>query len=176
MSAPRNPVPSPGAVAAAFVSIVTPCFNSAPFIRETIESVAAQDYPHIEHIVMDAGSTDGTLAILAEYPDLIVHSEPDRGAADAINKGLRLAHGEYLTYLNADDVLLPGAISAAVNALAEDPSLAGVYGDASWINEAGATIGPYPGAISTRSCSKANASSASRHRFCGATRSTPRGC
>ncbi len=140
MSAPRNSVPiSPG-----LVSIVTPCFNAARFIRETIESVAAQDYSHIEHIVMDAGSTDGTLAILAQYPHLIVHSGPDRGAADAINQGSRLAHGESFTYLNADDVLLPGAISAAVKALAEDPSVAGVYGDASWIDEAGEAIGPYP--------------------------------
>jgi glycosyltransferase involved in cell wall biosynthesis len=135
MSAPRI---------AGLVSIVTPCLNSARFIRQTIESAAAQDYPLIEHIVMDGGSTDGTLSILAQYPGLTVHSGPDRGAADAINQGFRYSRGEYFTYLNADDVLLPGAISAAVKALAEDPAAAGVYGDASWIDEAGATIGPYP--------------------------------
>lgn len=126
------------------VSIVTPCLNSARFIRQTIESVAAQDYPHIEHIVMDGGSTDGTLAILAEYPGLMVHSGPDRGAADAVNRGFRRARGEYFTSLNADDVLLPGAISAAVKALEEQPDAVGVYGDASWINESGSMIGPYP--------------------------------
>lgn len=150
MSAPNRPVrfsPGPGAtgiVSEGLVSIVTPCLNSARFIRQTIESVAAQDYPRIEHIVMDAGSTDETLAILAEYPHLIVHSEPDRGAADAINHGFAHAHGEYFAYLNADDMLLPGAISAAVKALAENPSAAGVYGNASWIDDSGAVLGPYP--------------------------------
>jgi glycosyltransferase involved in cell wall biosynthesis len=135
---------SPGPVSAGLVSIVTPCLNSARFIRETIESVRAQDYPHIEHIVRDGGSTDGTLAILAEYPGLTVHSGPDRGAADAINQGFLSSHGEYFTYLNADDVLLPGAISAAVKTLGEDLITAGVYGSAWWIDEAGALIAPYP--------------------------------
>ena len=93
---------------------------------------------------MDGGSTDGTLAILGEYPGLIVRSGRDGGTPDAINHGFQLSRGEYFTYLNADDVLLPGAISAAVSALAEDPDAAGVYGDASWIDETGATIGPYP--------------------------------
>ena len=140
MSAPEPSVPvKPG-----LVSIVTPCLNSARFIRQTIESVAAQDYPHIEHIVMDGGSIDGTLAMLAQYSGLTVHSGPDRGAADAINQGFRYSRGEYFTYLNADDVLLPGAISAAVRALEDEPSAAGVYGNASWIDEEGATIGPYP--------------------------------
>lgn len=140
MSAPKETVP----ISSGLVSIVTPCFNAERFIREAIESVAAQDYPYIEHIVMDAGSTDGTLAILAQYPHLIVHSGPDRGAADAINHGFQRAHGEYFTYLNADDVLLPGAISAGVKALDENPSIAGVYGDGLWIDEAGAPIGSYP--------------------------------
>src|ERR1700691_3869452 len=99
MSAPRTPEPvSPEPASPGLVSIVTPCLNSARFIRATIESVAAQDYPHIEHIVMDGGSTDGTLEILAEYPALTVHSERDRGAADAINRGFRPARGEYFTY------------------------------------------------------------------------------
>jgi glycosyltransferase involved in cell wall biosynthesis len=126
------------------VSIVTPCLDSERFIRETIDSVAAQDYPHIEHIVMDGGSTDGTLAILAEYNGLAVHSGRDHGTASAINGGFRRAHGEYFMYLNADDVLLPGAISAGVKALEEAPGAAGIYGDASWIDEAGGMIGPYP--------------------------------
>ena len=126
------------------VSIATPCLNSERFIRETIESVAAQDYPHIEHIVVDGGSTDGTLEILAQYPGLAVLTGRDRGTADAINRGFREARGEYFAYLNADDVLLPGAISAAVTALEDAPDAAGVYGEASWIDEKGATIGPYP--------------------------------
>lgn len=139
MSAPRTPELVPG-----LVSIVTPCLNSARFIRATIESVAAQDYPRIEHIAVDGGSTDGTLDILARYPDLTVLTGPDRGAAEAINRGFRRARGEFFTYLNSDDMLLPGAISAAVSALEDAPDAAGVYGDASWIDEQGATIGPYP--------------------------------
>jgi len=140
MSAPRTPgLGSPG-----LVSIVTPCLNSARFIRETIESVAAQDYPHIEHIVVDGGSSDGTLEILAQYPSLAVLTGRDGGAADAINRGFRETRGEYFNYLNADDVLLRGAISAAVKALEEAPNATGVYGDASWIDEKGAAIGPYP--------------------------------
>ncbi len=135
MLAPRTP---------GLVTIITPCLNSARFIRQTIESVAAQDYPHIEHIVMDGGSTDRTLAILGQYSGLAVHSGPDRGAADAINRGFQYSRGEYFTYLNADDVLVPGALSAAVKALEREPAAAGVYGDASWIDETGATIGPYP--------------------------------
>jgi glycosyltransferase involved in cell wall biosynthesis len=135
MSAPRTP---------GLVSIVTASLNSGRFIRQTIESVAAQDYPRIEHIVMDGGSTDGTLAILGEYPGLIVRSGRDGGTADAINRGFQLSRGEYFTYLNADDILHPDAISSEVAALAEDPDAAGVYGDALWIDDAGATIGAYP--------------------------------
>jgi glycosyltransferase involved in cell wall biosynthesis len=156
------------------VSIVTPCLNSARFVRETIESVAAQDYPRIEHIVVDGGSTDGTLEILARYAGLTVITGPDRGAADAINRGFREARGEYFNYLNADDVLLPSAISAAVKALEEVPDAAGVYGDASWIDETGAAIGPYRCGTSIRNFSKPSASSASRRRFFGAAPSKAR--
>ncbi len=152
MSEPEIRLPVTPAVGSDFtpglVTIVTPCLNSVRFIRDTLQSVADQDYPSIEHIVMDGGSTDGTLAVLAEFPRLIVHSGPDRGTADAINQGFQRSRGEYFTYLNADDILLPGAISAAVQALREDQPggflYGGVYGDAAWINEAGARIGPYP--------------------------------
>jgi glycosyltransferase involved in cell wall biosynthesis len=81
------------------VSIVTPCFNAARYIEETIESVLAQDYPHIEYLVMDAGSTDGTVEILKRYGDRLKFvSEPDQGAADAINRGFALTHGEIFTW------------------------------------------------------------------------------
>lgn len=92
------------------ISIVTPSLNQARFIRETIESVLNQDYPEYEHIVMDGGSTDGTIDLLKEYKHLKVVSEKDRGQADAINKGFRLAKGDILAYLNADDTLLPGTL------------------------------------------------------------------
>jgi glycosyltransferase involved in cell wall biosynthesis len=92
------------------ISIVTPSFNQGHYIAETIESVLAQAYPNLEHIVIDGGSTDETLTILQRYPDLKYISEPDRGQADAINKGFRLASGDIWGYLNSDDTLLPGAL------------------------------------------------------------------
>lgn len=92
------------------ISLVTPSYNQGGFIREAIESVLAQDYSSVEHIVIDGGSTDATLRILSEYTHLRVISERDRGHADAINKGFRLAKGAILGFLNSDDRLLPGAL------------------------------------------------------------------
>ncbi len=92
------------------ISIVTPSFNQGRYIAETIESVMAQDYPDVEHIVVDARSTDSTLEILKWYPHLKVICEPDRGQADAINKGFQLATGDIWGFLNSDDTLLPGAL------------------------------------------------------------------
>ena len=112
------------------VSIVTPSFNQARFIRETIESVLAQDYPRIEYIVVDGGSTDGTIDILRGYDGRLIWSaERDRGQADAINKGFRRARGEILAWLNSDDTYLPGAVSAAVSHLVQHRDCAMVYGD-----------------------------------------------
>jgi glycosyltransferase involved in cell wall biosynthesis len=92
------------------ISIVTPSFNQAKYIAATIGSVMRQDYPNLEHIVIDGGSTDGTLEILAAYPHLKLVSEPDRGHADAVNKGFQLATGDIWGFLNSDDTLLPGAL------------------------------------------------------------------
>jgi glycosyltransferase involved in cell wall biosynthesis len=123
------------------VSIVTPCFNAAKFIEATIESVLAQDYERIEYIVMDGGSTDGTLDILRRYDGRLRWvSEPDRGAADAINRGFARSHGEIFAYLNADDAYLPDAVSIAVRSFQGDA----VYGGAWWIDEAGKRLAPYP--------------------------------
>lgn len=101
------------------ISIITPTRNQAAFIEETILSVRHQNYPNVEHIVIDGGSTDGTQDIVRRYIDRIAHfvSEPDRGQSDAINKGMRLATGEILTWLNSDDMLAPGALAAAALAL-----------------------------------------------------------
>jgi glycosyltransferase involved in cell wall biosynthesis len=131
---------------APLVSIVTPCRNSAAFIEQTIQSVRDQDYPRIEHIVIDGGSTDGTIKILKRYEDRLKWiSEPDGGAADAINKGFALSRGSIFAYLNADDLYLPGAVSSAVRAFQCEPSsTAVVYGDAWWIDEGGSRIAPYP--------------------------------
>jgi glycosyltransferase involved in cell wall biosynthesis len=110
-------------------SIVTPCLNRAGSIGHAIESVLAQNYLAFEHIVIDGGSTDGTLDVLARYPHLRVVSEPDRNLYDAINKGLRLARGDVLGLLNSDDLYAPGAFDAAAGVLA-DPAMEMVIGGA----------------------------------------------
>src|SRR5205085_4919715 len=85
------------------ISIITPSYNQGRFIRDTIESVLNQNYPNFEHIVIDAVSNDNTVEILKEYPHLKWISEKDKGAADAINKGMKMATGEITTWLNSDD-------------------------------------------------------------------------
>lgn len=117
-----------------WVSIVTPSYNAATFIRETIESVRDQDYSAIEHIVMDGGSTDGTVAILTEYPHLIWVSERDRGQSHALNKGFLRARGEIIGWLNADDVYTSGAVRTAVALLREHPEAMGVYSDCPYVD------------------------------------------
>lgn len=129
------------------VSVVTPSFNQASFIRETIESVMAQDYEHIEHIVVDGGSTDGTLDILRSYSHLGDRfryvSEPDNGQSHAINKGVSLARGEIIGWLNSDDIYEPGAIRKVVDAFLNQPEHGVVYGKANYIDEAGQVLRPY---------------------------------
>jgi glycosyltransferase involved in cell wall biosynthesis len=112
------------------ISIVTPCLNRLAFVRAAVESVLAQGYPNFEHIVMDGGSTDGTLDILKEYPHLRVVSEPDWGMYDAINKGLGLAHGEIAAWLNTDDVYPPGAFTAAAETFEAHPEAQAISGGA----------------------------------------------
>src|SRR5271154_83853 len=92
------------------ITIVTPSFNQGGFIRDTIESVLAQEYPNVEHIVVDAMSTDETPQVLQRYPHLKVIREPDRGQADAINKGFSIASGDIYCFLNADDTFVSGAL------------------------------------------------------------------
>ncbi len=94
------------------ITLVTPSFNQAEFIESTLDSVLSQNYPNLQYIVIDAGSTDGSIDILRRYePHLsLLVIEPDKGSADAINKGLRLANGEWFNWLNSDDVLMPGAL------------------------------------------------------------------
>jgi glycosyltransferase involved in cell wall biosynthesis len=128
------------------VSIVTPSYNSAPFLAECIESVLTQDYPNIEYIIMDGGSTDGTEAILERYRGRIarIHSAPDFGQGQAINRGLAGAAGEIVAFLNADDAYLPGAVSEAVRHMTAHAQAAVVYGNAFHVAEDGTTLAPYP--------------------------------
>lgn len=118
------------------VSIVTPSLNQARYLREAIESVRAQTHSPIEHIVVDGGSTDGTLEILAGFDGLRWVSEPDRGQSHALNKGFALAEGEILGWLNADDAYEPDAVAQAVAAM-HDTGAALVYADVTRVNDDG---------------------------------------
>ena len=129
----------------ALVTIVTPSLNQGRFIRATIESVLGQDYPHVEYIIMDGGSTDETAGIAAEYASRVAFvSEADQGQSEAINKGFRRGRGDILAWINSDDLLLPGAVSAAVAGLERNSTAAAVYGEGNRIDEHGRTIGRFP--------------------------------
>jgi glycosyltransferase involved in cell wall biosynthesis len=128
------------------VSIITPSFNQSRFLEETIQSVVSQDYDNIEYIIIDGGSTDGSIDIIQQYADRIDWwvSEPDQGQTDAINKGFSCANGEILAWLNSDDTYLPGAVSEAVTYLIDHPDTGMVYGDANLIDEDGRILGKFP--------------------------------
>ena len=127
------------------VSIITPSFNQARYIEATIHSVLSQDYPNIEYIIVDGGSTDETVEIIKKHEGRIAWwvSEQDKGQTDAINKGFGRAKGQILAWLNSDDTYEPGAISAAVKYLQGHPEVGMVYGDCNFINEAGHVIGKF---------------------------------
>ena len=128
------------------VSVVTPSLNQARFIGEAISSVLSQEYPYIEYLVVDGGSTDETPSVLRSFGSRLRWvSESDEGQSQAINKGWRMTQGEIITWLNADDVLAPGAVDHAVKALlAVGEEIAGVYGDCVYIDEGGHPKENYP--------------------------------
>ena len=131
------------------VSIVTPSLNQGRFIAATLQSVAAQSYPHIEHIIMDGGSTDDSLTIIRAYaeayPDRVSWtSEPDHGQTDAINRGMRRTSGSILAYLNSDDTYEPDAIAAVVRFFREHPDIALVHGRGFHIDTASHRLDEYP--------------------------------
>jgi len=127
------------------VSIITPSFNQARYIEETVQSVISQDHPRIEYMIVDGGSTDGTAEIIKKNEQVLAWwvSEKDKGQTDAINKGFRRANGEILAWINSDDTYEPGAVSAAVKYLQEHPEVGMVYGDCNFINESGSVIGKF---------------------------------
>src|SRR5262245_7113023 len=110
------------------ISVVTPSFNQAKFLRANIDSVLSQGYPHLEHIVIDGGSTDGSVDILRNYNHLRWISELDRGQTHALNKGFRMATGEVIGWLNSDDTYCPDVLRE-VGQKFEDRSIAVLCGD-----------------------------------------------
>ena len=105
------------------VSVVTPCCNAAPFVAETIESVIAQTYPNIEHIVIDDGSADGSWEVIEQYASRVtaLRLDRNRGGSYARNRGVELARGEFLMFLDADDLIAPDTIEALVEAARQQP-------------------------------------------------------
>jgi glycosyltransferase involved in cell wall biosynthesis len=119
------------------VSIITPSFNQAPFLRRTIQSVLAQDYEHQEYLVVDGGSSDGSIEIIQENATRLSWwvSEPDMGQADAINKGLAHSHGDIVGWLNSDDYYLPGTIASVVKTFQDHPDAVLIYGNMQAVDE-----------------------------------------
>jgi len=133
-------VPLPAAVESSqpLVTIITATFNAAATLQACLESVRSQDYPNIEHLIIDGGSTDSTIAILQAYatPGTWV-SEPDGGIYDAWNKGLAMARGEWIAFVGADDVLLPGAVSAYMRLAQAQPQAMYLSSRVQWIGSDG---------------------------------------
>lgn len=122
------------------VSIVTPTYNQGQFIEDTILSVKTQDYPHVEHIVMDGGSTDETIDVLKKHENdyrMEWFSGEDDGPPDACNRGFRRASGDIYAYINSDDLYLPGAVREAVKAFVENPESDVIYGNTLRIDQHG---------------------------------------
>jgi glycosyltransferase involved in cell wall biosynthesis len=140
-----RPLSQPGAPAgslasAVTISVITPCFNSARTLRDTIESVRSQDYRDWEHIIIDGGSQDGTLELLRDYPHLQWSSEKDEGHYDAMNKGIATARGDCIVILNADDCFRPGALHATAEAFQKNPAWDALFGDVVFVDERGEKI------------------------------------
>jgi glycosyltransferase involved in cell wall biosynthesis len=131
-SLPKSPV----------VSIVTPSYNQAQYLEQTLRSVLEQDYPRIEYIVIDGASIDGSVEIIKKYGKQLAYwvSEKDSGQAEAINKGFSRATGEIVAWLNSDDFYFPGAIKSAVKAFVSHPEVGLVYGDTVAVDEKGEAI------------------------------------
>lgn len=129
------------------ISIVTPSFNQAAFLEETIRSVLLQDYPDVEYIIVDGGSTDGSVEIIRKYERWLTYwvSEPDRGQCHAINKGWAHATGKIWAWLNSDDTYLPNAFDRVVGCMRRHPGTQLVYGSARFVDASGGLLNIYRG-------------------------------
>ena len=128
-----NPNPLP------LVTIITPVYNGADYLEDLINSVQAQDYPNIEHIIIDDGSTDNdaTVGILSKYPYIRWWTRPNRGQYATMNEGLYEAKGEIVCFISADDIMCSDAVTISVSNLIESSELDGVYGTYGYINKSG---------------------------------------
>jgi glycosyltransferase involved in cell wall biosynthesis len=142
VEAGMKPIPLPR------ITVVTPSFNQARFLEQTIDSVLSQDYPRLKYIIVDGGSTDGSVEIIKKYEKHLAWwvSEKDRGQTDAINKGFGRARGDVFAWLNSDDTYEPGAVGAAAKLLVNFPEVGMMYANANYIDEAGRIIGRFPAA------------------------------
>ncbi len=130
------------------VTVIVPSYNQGYFIGMTLDSILQQDYHRIECIVVDGGSKDETLDVLQSHTDprLAWVSEPDKGQSDALNKGLQRATGDIITYLNSDDLLLPGAIAFAVQYFDQHPDADLLYGDGYFVDAQGNRLSAFKSA------------------------------
>jgi len=124
------------------ISVITPSFNQGAFIEKTINSVLAQNYPNLELIVIDGGSTDNTIEILKKYDKYLTYwiSEPDSGQSNAINKGMALSTGEILTWLNSDDYFLPNSLLRFAELFQQNPDIGAVVGSGRAVDLSGKEI------------------------------------
>jgi glycosyltransferase involved in cell wall biosynthesis len=122
-------------------SVITPSYNQAAYLEQTIQSVLDQGYPDLEYMIVDGGSKDGSLEIIKKYEKYLAWwvSEPDHGQAEAVNKGFSRATGEFVGWINSDDFFEPGALLSAAEYLQQDARLGLVYGDVRSIDGSGAT-------------------------------------
>ncbi len=124
------------------ISVITPSFNQAQFLEQTIRSVLSQAYPNLEYFIIDGGSTDGSVDVIRKYADRLAGwvSEPDRGQAHAINKGLHMATGDWVGWQNSDDFYYPGAFESFARAARRHPRAGLIIGDMRLVNARGEAL------------------------------------